>query len=127
MLDKQNFNGNLGELRTKAILSESFFVSERSVDIDGTDFIVEIPFNNIQEQRKFKEQGFVQAKYFEGHNEVKIAVEYVEDIDTLRTNFFAFLHTDDENGDKAHYFFTSSQIKKEFRLRKDKKTLMDSV
>jgi hypothetical protein len=125
MLDKQNFNGNLGESRTKAILSESFFVSERSVDIDGTDFIVEIPFNNIQEQRKFKEQGFVQAKYFEGHNEVKIAVEYVEDIDTLRTNFFAFLHTDDENGDKAHYFFTSSQIKKEFRLRKDKKTLKE--
>ncbi|AUC75692.1 hypothetical protein [Olleya sp. Bg11-27] len=125
MLDKQNFNGNLGESRTNAILSEYFFVSERSVDIDGTDFIVEIPFNDIKEFRKFKEQGIVQAKYFEAQNEVKIAKDYVEDIDTLRTNFFAFLHTNDENGDKIHYFFTSSQIKKEFRLRKDKKTLKE--
>ncbi|MDO6761753.1 hypothetical protein Q4566_16210 [Tamlana sp. 2_MG-2023] len=125
MVDKQNFNGNRGESRTKAILSEYFYVNERSVDIDGADFIVEIPFNSIQEFRKFKEQGIVQAKYFENQNEVKIAKEYVEDIDTLRTNFFAFLHTNDEDGNKVHYFFSSSQIKKEFRLRKDKKTLKE--
>lgn len=125
MLDKQNFNGNIGESRTNAILSENFLVLRRSVDIDGADFIVEIPFNTIQEFRNFKEQGIVQAKFFENGNEVKIAKEYVEDIDTLRTNFFAILHTNNQTGDKLHYFFTASQIKKEFRLRTDKKTNKD--
>ncbi|WP_442264464.1 hypothetical protein ACSIGC_08810 [Tenacibaculum sp. ZS6-P6] len=125
MQDKQNFNGNRGETRTKAILSEYFYVSERSVDIDGADFIVEIIHNSIQSFRDFKEQGIVQAKYFEKSNQVKIAKAYIEDIDGLRTNFFAFLHTNDENGNKTHYFFTASQIKKEFRLKKDPKNSKD--
>lgn len=125
MLDKQNFNGNIGEIRTEVILSEYFLVSHRKVDIDGTDFIVEIPFDNRDEFRNFKEQGVVQAKFFENNNQVKIARDYIENPDGFRTNFFAFIHTNDELGKKNHYFFTASQIKKEFRLRRDKKTLKE--
>ncbi|MCG8762265.1 hypothetical protein [Tenacibaculum finnmarkense] len=125
LIDKQNFNGNRGESRSHSLLSEYFIVSKTSVDIDGTDLIVQIPFNNTQEYRNFKEQGVVQAKYFEGNNEVKIAKEYVEDLDLLRTNFFALIHSNNEDGDKLCYFFDASQIKKEFRIRKDPKTLKD--
>lgn len=125
MIDKQNFNGNRGAARTHSLLSEHFYVSTRSVDIDGADFIVEIPFDTIQKFRNFKEQGVVQAKYFEDNNEVKIAKEYVEDLDVLRTNFFALIHSNNEDGNKLCYFFDAGQIKKEFRIRRDKKTLKD--
>jgi hypothetical protein len=125
MFDKQNFNGKIGEARTDAILSENFAVSKRTPDIDGADFIVEIPFDSIKEFRDFKERGIVQAKFFEYKNEVKIAKHYVEDHDGIRTNFFALIHSNTENEDEVCYFFTANQIKKEFRLRKDEKTSKD--
>lgn len=120
--DKKNFNGNIGESRTNQILSEKFLVSTRSVDIDGADFIVEIPFEETQQFRDFKETGVVQAKFFEKNNEVKIAKHYVFDEDGLRTNFFAIIHTNDKLEKKRRYFFTSQDIHNELKLRIDPKT-----
>ena len=120
-INKQNKNGDIGETRTEGILKEYFLTSKRNLDIDGEDLIIEIPFDNRKIFREFQAKGVVQAKYFEKKNEVKIARDYVEDEDGIRTNFFAFIHTDDEKGQRHHYFFTAEEIVKEFRPRKSKK------
>jgi len=122
--NKQTFNGPQGEARTKAILLKRFLVAESSYDIEGRDFSVEIIQESLEEQRKVRKSvnvlGIVQAKFFEGNNEVKIASEYVTDIEGARTDFFALIHTTDENLNDHTFFFTASEIKKSFKLRLEK-------
>lgn len=123
MLNKQGFNGNLGEKRTEAILSKGFLVSTISVDIEGRDFIVEDMPSSLTEIQESKKRitckGIIQAKYFENNNEVKIARQYVEDNEEVKTDFFAFIHTDDIYGNDHVYFFTAYEIQKNFVLRTD--------
>ncbi|WP_433763701.1 hypothetical protein [Flavobacterium ginsenosidimutans] len=122
-LNHQGFNGNIGEQRTSAILAKDFLVSTISVDIEGRDFMVEeMPSSHSQIQESKKRitcRGIVQAKYFENNNEVKIARQYVEDTDGVKTDFFAILHTDDINRKEFVYFFTAREIQKNFYLRTD--------
>lgn len=120
---KQQTNGEIGELRTKVILLDHFYVSKRTPDIEGADYLVELRYDTIEQIREAREritvQGIVQAKFFEGNNEVKIAKEYVEDNEGIRTDFFALLHTDDLNENEIRYFFKAQDIKEHFRLRSD--------
>ncbi|TOJ75786.1 hypothetical protein CGI32_24690, partial [Vibrio parahaemolyticus] len=80
--------------------------------------------NSLQEltQRKNKIQaiGIVQSKFFEGRNQVKIKKEYVIDNGKPSLEFFALLHTDDENGNEVHYFFSSEEIVENFYLNSQK-------
>jgi len=121
ILNKQGFNGNLGERRTEAILAKDFLVSLISVDIEGRDFTVEMmpaSLTEIQESKKrITCKGIVQAKYFENNNEVKIARQYVEDTEGVKTDFFALIHTDDIYRTEHVYFFTAYEIQKNFTLR----------
>lgn len=123
MLNKQGFNGNLGETRTAALLAKDFLVSTISVDIAGADFIVEIMPSSLDEIQESKKKiackGIIQAKYFEYSNEVKIARHYVEDMEGVKTDFFALIHTDDLDEIAHVYFFTAYEIQKEFILRTD--------
>lgn len=123
ILNKQGFNGHLGEQRTAAILAKDFLVSTISVDIEGRDFTVEeMPSSLIEIQESKKRitcKGIVQAKYFENSNEVKIARHYVEDTEGVKTDFFALIHTDDINRNEHVYFFTAREIQQNFTLRTD--------
>ncbi|MFK3602394.1 hypothetical protein A7D21_15565 [Pseudomonas sp. AP19] len=112
---KQNENGYTGETRSKALLSNDFWILTRSVDADSADIIV-------QEKQRSKEHaihnrahtpalGYVQSKYFEGHNQVKIHRNYVDDpITPFRKGYFALIHTNDEHERHVHYFFTAQDI-----------------
>jgi len=124
-LAKQEINGKKGEKRTEAILLDRFWVLKRSPDIEGADFLVQIPSESLEElfdaKKKIQVFGVIQAKFFEGDNQVKILKKYVEDDNgNPRTEFFAFLHTDNEKGENVHYFFTAKDIQNEFYLNKDK-------
>ncbi len=123
-MSKQDQNREKGESRTRAILANSFHIHSVTVDIEGRDFMVEIPYptlNELQESKKrIKVLGIIQSKYFENNNEVKIAREYVEDLEGVKTDFFAILHTDDEDGSEHTYFFTSIEIKNKFYIRSEK-------
>jgi len=122
--NKQIFNGPQGESRTRTILLKKFLVFEGSADIEGRDFSVEIIQNSIEEQRKTRKTvnvlGIVQSKFFEGKNQVKIAADYVTDMEGARTDFFALIHTTDEDLMDHTYFFTAHQIKKNFIFRTEK-------
>jgi hypothetical protein len=120
MLAKQNKNGAKGEARTEAVLLDEFWVLRRSVDVEGADFLVQLPSDSLEELRVKRDKiqifGIVQAKYFEGRNQVRIKKKYVLDNGKPLIEFFAFLHTDDIEGEKQHYFFTAQDIINEFYL-----------
>jgi hypothetical protein len=58
-------NGAIGEARAKAFLLDRFWVLERSIDIDGADFIIQRRINskNLLD-REAPRLGVVQVKYF---------------------------------------------------------------
>lgn len=122
--NKQIFNGPQGESRTRTILLKKFLVFEGSADIEGRDFSVEIVQNSVEEQRKTRKTvnvlGIVQSKFFEGKNQVKIAADYVTDVEGARTDFFALIHTTDEDLMDHTYFFTAHQIKRILFLEQKK-------
>lgn len=122
-MQKQGFNGAQGEDRTRQILGKYFIYNKKSVDEDGVDFEVQLfPENGrFGNYDKIEVRARVQAKFFENNNEVKIAKEYVEDTEGLRTDFFALLHTDID-GKEICFFFTSKDIKEKLKIRPDKKT-----
>lgn len=114
--DKQAFNGQQGEDRTRQILGKNFYYAIYSVDVYGRDFEIELRQEKRREQDVYPIKGKVQSKFFENNNEVKIAKIYVEDEVDARTDFFAMLHTD-EGENEICFFFTAEEIRKEFRLR----------
>lgn len=131
-LAKRDENREKGEIRTQAILSDSFWILKRSVDIEGADFLLQIPGESLDElwERKKRIQvlGIVQAKYFEGKNQVRIARDYVEDKSGIPwTEFFGFLHTNKDVGEHIDYFFTAQEIQKEFSLSSDSKYYCFSI
>lgn len=109
-------NGYAGEQKTRAKLSNSFWIITRSVDVDGVDLIVEVMARSDEELESQRlntpKLGYVQAKFFEGRNQVKIHRKYVEHSGAAvpRRGFFAFLHTTDGEREDENYFFNSQQI-----------------
>ena len=112
---KQEKNGTIGEARTQALLLDNFIVSKRIPDIEGADFIVEKQYSELEQHRRAKEKitvyGIIQSKFFSNKNEVIIRKEYIEDHEGIKSEFFALLHTDSENGSSITYFFNAQEIK----------------
>ncbi|RMG26370.1 MAG: hypothetical protein D6732_21335 [Methanobacteriota archaeon] len=119
---KQQENAEKGEARSRALLSDHFWLLSRSVDVDGVDIIVQKRVSTkqklIEQRSSFETFGYVQAKFFEGKNQVRILKDYVKDGENVRVGFFAFLHTDDDEGEPVHYFFTANEIVKEWYISK---------
>ena len=114
MLAKQEHNGGKGEARTCSILINEFWILERNVDVEGADFLVQVPALSQEElvkrRNRIQSLGIIQAKYFEGKNQVRISREYVLEAGSPFSEFFAILHTDDEEGGHHHYFFDAKDI-----------------
>lgn len=121
-------NAALGASLTETALLKSFWVLKRSVDINGADFLVQQRENH--EDRTLDGPmtfGLVQAKFFEGNNQVKIARSYVEYEGNVRPDFFAFLHTLDVQKKESSYFFTASQILSRWNITEDKSSYYFSL
>jgi len=118
-------NGELGESRSRSLLLEDFWVLTRSVDADAADLIVQDKFETHEEIREARGQPMriatVQAKFFEGSNQVRISVDYVVDADTQpRKGFLALLHTRDEKRKPVHYLFNAREIVDHWHKTDDK-------
>jgi|GEM_PF-5624944 hypothetical protein len=108
-------NGELGERLTEAALLKHFFVLKRSFDGGGADFLVqECSAASINLPNGALTVGIVQAKFFQGSNQVKIARSYVLDVDGPRPNFFAFLHTMDAKSVDSNFVFSGDEISREW-------------
>lgn len=114
-------NGGLGEARAKAFLMDRFWVLERSVDVEGADYLV---------QRRLTEKNFmdsdpprlgiVQVKFIQdGNTSISIHKPYVCDRnDVPYREFFLLVFTGREDHEKA-YLLSSAEILKEFAERVD--------
>ncbi len=73
---KRQENGIKGEDRSRALLGDHFWLLSRSVDVDGVDLIVQEKVATkrelVERHQSFENFGYVQAKFFEGNNEVLI-------------------------------------------------------
>lgn len=117
-------NGTIGEARAKAFLLDRFWILERSVDIDGADFIVQrrITKNNILDRNPPK-FGVVQVKFYDSENTTHyIPEEYVlDDNKEPRDEFFLLCFTGGEDDSKM-FFLTSKMIKENFPISEIKDT-----
>ncbi len=113
-------NGKQGEARTEWVLLKKLWVMRRSVDVEGADFVVQVPPSDDplwRWQPDLDVLGHVQAKFFEGKNSVQVACDYVEREGQPRLNFFLFLHTDDVSGREVRYFFTAAEIMEQWKVK----------
>ena len=102
-------HGAAGEARTKAFLLDRFWVLERSVDIDGADFLIQPRILSERfTDRTAPRIGIVQAKYFQDRRTTHhIPCRYVlDDDDRPLKGFFAILHLGREDG--AEIFLLSA-------------------
>lgn len=118
---KRMDNGAIGEARTKAFLIDRFWILERSVDIDGADFIIQrkITAANLLDPRPPR-LGVVQVKFFSDITTTQyIHKEYLLDkSNTPRTEFFLIGHTGVEN-DASMYVLSAQDIAETFDIAKD--------
>lgn len=112
-------NAALGTSLARSILLESFWVLERSVDIQGADFLVQQRHEVTDTPRHDSlALGLVQAKYFKSGTKVRIARKYIIDQEGPRPDFFALLHTQKNNESNTYYFFSSEEIVRTWSLTK---------
>lgn len=117
-------NGSIGEARTKALLLDRFWVLERSVDIEGADFIVQCRLNTHRLDSGQALLGLVQAKFLQdSETTIFVNPDYVFDENTqARDAFFLIAHTGVED-DQHMYFLDAREIINDFdRVSADSKT-----
>jgi hypothetical protein len=126
---KSMHNGSLGEARAKAFLLNRFWVLERSIDIDGADYLI---------QRKLTRQnysiydsscfGIVQVKFFNSRNTpIYIPADYVlDDNNDPRLDFYLLVFTGDEDNSEIYYLssediskFVLNETTKKFEIKYD--------
>ncbi|MFA7404856.1 MAG: hypothetical protein WC007_12735 [Pelobacteraceae bacterium] len=118
---KRMDNGAIGEARSKAFLMDRFWILERSVDIDGADFIIQrkITAANLLDPKPPR-FGVVQVKFFSDITTTQyIHKEYLLDkSDTPRNEFFLVCHTGFENNADM-YVLSATEVIEAFDIAKD--------
>lgn len=97
-------NGSIGEARSRAFLLDRFWVLERSVDVDGADFIIQrrLTKKNLLD-REAPRLGVVQVKFF-GTPQTSHYVHKQYEVDgdgKPRSEFFLLCHSGGEEDQKA--------------------------
>lgn len=121
-------NGGLGEARAKAFLMDRFWVLERSVDIDGADFLVQRKLTNTVQNFTDRDPprfGIVQVKFIQdGNTSISIHKSYLCDTNgNPHSEFFLLVFTGREDYEKS-YLLSSTEILQEFSERVDGERVM---
>ncbi|MFW5793802.1 MAG: hypothetical protein ACOCWC_05915 [Bacteroidota bacterium] len=109
---KRMQNGSIGEARTKSFLIDRFWILERSVDIDGADFIVQIRLIGEEAiSQKLTKFGRIQSKYCQdGNTQIRLKKDYVVDSQGKeRLDFFLIVCTGIEDT-QSMYLLTANDI-----------------
>lgn len=110
-------NGELGEARAKAFLMDRFWVLERSVDVEGADYLVQRRLT----QQNFMDRdpprlGVVQVKFIQdGGTSISIHKSYVcDERGSPYNEFFLLVFTGREDSEKS-YLLSAKDILNTFR------------
>src|SRR5690348_7564531 len=97
-------NGGLGEARARAFLMERFWVLERSVDVEGADYLIQrrLTATNFLDQEPPR-LGVVQVKFIQdGNTYIKVHKGYVVDRHSSPYNeFFLVVFTGREDDQRS--------------------------
>src|SRR5208283_2549506 len=115
-------NGSIGEARARAFLIDRFWILERSVDIDGADYLIQrrLTAKNFLD-REAPRLGVVQAKFARDEATTHyIHMTYVCDQNTGRPygEFFLLLFSG-HGGTESIYLLSAEEISTQFRLAGD--------
>jgi hypothetical protein len=112
-------NGSVGEARTRSFLIDRFWILERSVDVDGADFIIQrqLTSHNLLD-RSPPRFGVVQVKFYQSEKTTQyVHAEYVRDQRREpRNEFFVLCHTGRED-DKRSFLLSAEDIMRGFELK----------
>ncbi len=111
-------NGSIAEARTKAFLIDRFWILERSVDVEGADFIVQRRLTSKTLLDKNPPRfGIIQAKYFLNENTTHyVHREYVLNSDNEpHEEFFLICHSGLAE-DSRSFAIDSKQIYEQFDI-----------
>jgi len=116
---KRAQNGSIGEARTRSFLLNRFWVLERSVDIDGADFLIQ-PRLTDRTKLELQRMGIVQAKFVQdGKTGLKVPKHYVLGEDgEPRGEFFLLVCTGEEDLETM-YLLTAKDVTEDFTLKDD--------
>ncbi|GLV67286.1 hypothetical protein Bmyc01_59550 [Bacillus mycoides] len=114
---KRMENGSIGELRTRELLIDRYWLLERYIDFEGADTLIQRKlsyFGSISPTRL----GIAQSKFrMDITAAIKINKLFVIDEDeSIRDEFFLFVHTGFEEK-KRTFFLTAEQIVDDFELK----------
>lgn len=118
---KRMENGALGEARARAFLLERFWVLERSVDIQGVDFLIQRKLTNANFMDTDPPRlGIIQVKFIQdGRTTITIPSAYVLDAKGApHAEFFALVCTGAEDDPKM-FLLSAKDIAVIFRLNED--------
>lgn len=120
----QSENGSRGEAKSCARLIDDFWILNRSIDADGADIVIQSRYASPEHMRQNREHvaafGFVQAKFFQNANQVRIAKKYIQNENgAFRRDFFVFVHTLDKDDNPIDYFFSANEVANVWNVRKD--------
>jgi hypothetical protein len=109
-------NGGLGEARARAFLMERFWVLERSVDVEGADYLIQqrlTPTNFLD--REPPRLGVVQVKFIQdGNTYIKVQKDYVTDRQgSPYGEFFLIVFTGRED-DQRSFLLSSRDMLRDF-------------
>lgn len=111
-------NGSIAEARAKAFLLDRFWVLERSVDIEGADFIIQRRLTRATlMDRTPPRLGVVQVKFFEARGTTQyIPKEYVHDSNgDARPEFFVMCHSGGED-EPILYLIPAQEVIQHFEV-----------
>lgn len=109
-------NGGLGEARAKAFLMDRFWVLERSVDVEGADYLVQrrLTAQNFMD-REPPRLGVVQVKFIQdGDTAISIHKSYVCDPDGKPYGEFFLLVFSGREDQERSFLLSSTEILRDF-------------
>lgn len=115
-------NGGLGEARAKAFLLERFWVLERSVDIQGADYLIQrkITSQNFMDKEPPK-LGVVQVKYIQdGNTYIRINKDYVINQSGEPYGEFFLLVFSGQEDEARSFLLTSQEVSDNFEEKEVK-------
>lgn len=105
-------NGGIGEARARALLMERFWVLERSVDVDGADYLIQqrLMGKNFLDQEPPR-LAVIQVKFIQdGNTYIKVKREYaVDDKGNPYGEFFVLVFTGREDSERS-FLLTSRDL-----------------
>lgn len=114
-------NGGLGEARARAFLLERFWVLERSVDIQGADYLIQrrLTSQNLMDKTPPK-LGVIQVKFIQdGSTYIKLNKSYVVDDNWNNyKEFFLLIYTGSEDNARS-FLLSAEEISNNFKIIKE--------